>query len=372
MAAPYRAMRRLAATEEVTLIPRVAAVQTELEGDQTSPNAAGARPLAERTLCCCSGRERWHCRRRRNGWAAVGNARLVDLRDARFRRGHLAIHRDSCRFRRGRSRLSSVRPGGGSSALARARRSNGHRPAFTGLDLRAPRRASPARRGVAHNPRGASGLLDGADVVSRQRCLRCRHGSGRGWRLPWCSTFGERRCSHRGSVERAPPGSRLPHGARRRFDCDRPGCPLASRALGDRVRDSPPACRLSLVRGGASSPAGSCGSKDRVVQCTPRRSCPRRGAGSRSTVRAPGLGDHGRPGPASRGQQHLRPSRWRCCSARGGRRVSSRGSPLRYGQPLRRRGVRSSLARDGLFSGARNRRAHPSWRGRAALRGWWR
>ena len=86
--------------------------------------------------------------------------------------------------------------------------------------------------------------------------------------------------------------------------------------------------------------------------------------------RAPALpaadvADHGRPRPAARHQQHLRPPRRRRGAARRRRGLPPAAARLRRAGPLRRRGVLDPPAGDTAGAGVRDRRPDPP-RGRGA------
>ena len=92
------------------------------------------------------------------------------------------------------------------------------------------------------------------------------------------------------------------------------------------------------------------------------------GARPRPAVRAADVPDHGRPRPAPRDQQHVRPSRGRR-GAEGHRgRLPGRAAPLRRAGAVRRRGVQHPAPGDVAGGGARDRGAHPPGRRRPALR----
>ena len=96
----------------------------------------------------------------------------------------------------------------------------------------------------------------------------------------------------------------------------------------DPVRSRAAPADPPLAARAAPGGAGPRRSEDRPLQLAPLLGRARRGAGARRALRATGLADHGRPRPAARDQQLLRPPRRR----RGARRASptSSGEELRH------------------------------------------
>ena len=131
------------------------------------------------------------------------------------------------------------------------------------------------------------------------------------------------------------------------------------------VRDRPAAADPPGALGTAAAGGGARRPEDRPLQRPLLRVGADGGARSRAALRAADVADHGRPRPAARDQQHVRPS----CRRRGaeGHRggLPRRAAPLRRSCPVRRRGVLDPPAGDAAGAGARDRRADPP-RGRRA------
>ena len=157
-------------------------------------------------------------------------------------------------------------------------------------------------------------------------------------------------------------GIRL-RGARRR-----PRRLLDRQPLARPVRDRPAAADPPGSVGAAAAGRGARRPEDRPLQRALLRFGADGGAQPRTALRAPAVADHGRPRPAPRDQQHLRPSRRRR-GAEGHRRGLPRRAPaLRRAGPVRRRGVLDPPARDVAGEGARDRRADPPLGRGAAVR----
>ena len=157
-------------------------------------------------------------------------------------------------------------------------------------------------------------------------------------------------------------GIRL-RGARRR-----PRRLLDRQPLARPVRDRPAAADPPGSVGAAAAGRGARRPEDRPLQRTLLRFGADGGAQPRTALRAPAVADHGRPRPAPRDQQHLRPSRRRR-GAEGHRRGLPRRAPaLRRAGPVRRRGVLDPPAGDVAGEGARDRRADPPLGRGAAVR----
>ena len=115
--------------------------------------------------------------------------------------------------------------------------------------------------------------------------------------------------------------------------------------MADPVRDRPAAAHPPGALGAAAAGRGARRPEDRPLQRAPLRGGADRGARPRTALRAADVADHGRPRPAPRDQQHLRPPRRRR-GAEGHRRgLPRRAAPLRRAGAVRRRGVQRSCCR---------------------------
>ncbi len=102
------------------------------------------------------------------------------------------------------------------------------------------------------------------------------------------------------------------------------------------LRDRPAAPDSPGALGAAAPGRGSRRPQDRPLQRALLRVSVDGGARSRAALRAAAVADHGRPRPAARDQQHLRPPGGRCGAEghRGG--LPSRAAPLRRAGTVRR------------------------------------
>ena len=158
----------------------------------------------------------------------------------------------------------------------------------------------------------------------------------------------------------------LLHGARLRRPRRRRGDVLDVQPVADPVRDRPAAAHSPSPVRAAAPGGGARGSQDRALQRTSLLGRADGRARPRATLRAPDVADHGRPRPAARDQQHLRPPRRRCRSQGHRRRLPRRATSLRRAGAVRRRGVQHPAARDAARGGARDRGAHPACGRRAS------
>ena len=131
------------------------------------------------------------------------------------------------------------------------------------------------------------------------------------------------------------------------------------------VRDRAAAADPPVALGAAAAGGGARRSEDRALQRALLRVGARGGARARAALRAAAVADHGRPRPAARDQQHLRPSRRRRRPEGHRRGLPRRAAPLRRSRPLRRRGVLDPAPGDAARAGDGDRRADPP-RGRRA------
>ena len=120
--------------------------------------------------------------------------------------------------------------------------------------------------------------------------------------------------------------------------------------------------------GAAAAGRGARRSQDRPLQRALLRVGADGGARPRPALRAAAVADHGRPRPAARDQQHVRPPGGRCGAEghRGG--LPRRAAPLRRTRTLRRRGVLDPPAGDAAGTGARDRGTDPARDRRAIVR----
>ena len=110
-------------------------------------------------------------------------------------------------------------------------------------------------------------------------------------------------------------------------------------------------------------------SEDRSLQRPALRLGDAGGARARAALPAADGADHGRPRPAARHQQHLRPPRRRRRPARRRGGLPPAAAPLRRAGALRRRGVLDPPAGDAAGAGVRDRRPDPPLGRGAPLRG---
>ena len=219
--------------------------------------------------------------------------------------------------------------------------------------------------GAAHVVLGADGL----DRLRRRPLRTRRHGSvGR-----------PRRAQLRADRTHDPPGQRssdapdvlVPDpldGVRLRSPRRRPRRLLDRQPLARSVRDRAAAADPPCALGAAAAGGGARRPEDGPLQRALLRLGALGGARTGGALRTAAVADHGRPRPAARDQQHLRPPRRRR-GAEGHRRgLPRRAAPLRRPGPLRRRGVLDPPAGDTAGAGDGDRRADPACGRREALR----
>ena len=125
-----------------------------------------------------------------------------------------------------------------------------------------------------------------------------------------------------------------------------PSRPSGTRSLADPARARAARRDQPLARGAGPQDGGAHRPEDRPLQRTTLRHRARRRANARAAFRPAAVGDDGRPRPAARHQQQLRPSRGRRGPARDCRCLPRGAAPLRRACALRRRGVLDLAPRD--------------------------
>ncbi len=149
----------------------------------------------------------------------------------------------------------------------------------------------------------------------------------------------------------------------------RPRQLLAHEPVADPDRDRPDAADPPVPRGAGARGGGARRPEDGSLQRSPLCDVTRRGARSRSALRAAAVADHGRPRPPARHQQHVRASRRGRSAAWDRADLPGAAPPLRRACPVRRRGVLDPAPGDSARPGARDRRADPTRGRRGVVRG---